>query len=129
MVGHADKLVNWINNKIIQEMTLREKQSIFLLNFAKLIIWVNEQGWQVTAGELLRTKEQQDIYMKTGVSKTSNSRHLVKMAGDLSLFIDGVYQTNKEPYKPLAEYWKSLHPDNVAGYDWGWDAPHFEMKP
>ena len=109
-------------------MTLHDKQSIFLLNFAKLIIWINEQGWQVTAGELLRTQAQQDIYVNEGLSKTKDSRHMVKLAGDLNLFIGGVYQQTKAPYEPLAKYWKSLHPDNVAGYDFGWDANHFEMS-
>ena len=36
--------------------------------------------------------------------------------------------TNTASYKPLAEYWKSLHEDNVSGYDWGLDGNHFEMK-
>lgn len=110
-------------------MTLREKQSLFLFNAAKLIQWAFDNGFELTAGELLRTPEQQEIYLKTGRSKTSNSRHLQKLAIDLNLFIDGKYKTDKESYAPLAEYWKSLHPDNVAGYDWGWDANHFEMKP
>ncbi len=110
-------------------MTLREKQSTFILNVAKLIIWANERGYALTGGELLRTPEQQEIYIKTGKSKTNNSRHLQKLAIDLNLFIGGIYRTDKESYKPLADYWKSLHPDNVAGYDWDWDANHFEMKP
>lgn len=110
-------------------MTLREKQSLFAVNAAKLILWVHEHGHDVTLGEALRTPEQQAIYLKTGKSKTANSKHLQKLAIDLNLFIGGVYRTDKEAYKPMAEYWKSLHPDNVAGYDWGWDANHFEMKP
>jgi len=77
---------------------------------------------------LLRTKEQQEIYFNEGKSKTMNSKHLSRLAIDLNLFVYGVYQTDKEAYKPLAEYWKTLHPDNRAGYDWGWDANHFEMK-
>ncbi len=109
-------------------MRLSRKQGIFLLNVAKLIQYVSEQGWWVTGGELLRTKEQQKIYFDNGKSKTMRSKHRSKLAIDLSLFVGGEYQTKKEPYKPLADYWKSLHPNNVAGYDWGWDANHFEMK-
>ena len=108
-------------------MTLSEKQSIFALNFAKLILWINDQGWTVTVGEVLRTPEQEEIYFSTGKSKTKDSKHLLKLAGDLNLFVNGVYQTTKNSYKPLAEYWKSLNPLNKAGYDWGWDANHFEM--
>lgn len=111
-----------------KKMTLRERQSLFIRNFAKLVLWTFENGFEVTAGELLRTEEQQQIYRKKGLSKAERSRHQDKLAGDLNLFVGGVYQTTKEPYRPLADYWKSLHPDNVAGYDWGWDANHFEMK-
>lgn len=109
-------------------MTLREKQSIFLNNFAKLIIWAFANGYEVTAGELHRTDEQHAFNLKKGTTKASRSKHQDRLAGDLNLFIKGVYQTTREPYKPLAVYWKSLHPNNVAGYDWGWDANHFEMK-
>ena len=107
---------------------MRKKQSIFLKNFALLILWAFDQGYELTAGELLRPLEMQQLYVKQGKSKTLKSQHLNKLAGDLNLFIDGVYKTDRESYKPLAEYWKSLDPNNVAGYDWGWDANHFEMK-
>ena len=109
-------------------MTLREKQSIFLKNVALLISWAFDNGFELTGGELQRTREQQEVYVNEGLSKTMNSQHLKKLAIDLNLFVNGKYQRNREAYRPLAEYWKSLHPDNVAGYDWGWDANHFEMK-
>ena len=108
---------------------MRKKQSIFILNVAKLIAWAFEQGYELTVGEAYRTEEQQAIYLQNGKSKAQRSRHQDKLAIDLNLFIDGVYRTDKEAYKPLADYWKSLNVDNVAGYDWGWDANHFEMKP
>jgi hypothetical protein len=109
-------------------MSLRERQSKFLKNFAKLILWAFENGYEVTAGELFRTDEQHAINVKKGLSKAARSKHQDRLAGDLNLFINGKYQTTREPYKPLADYWKSLDPNNVAGYDWGWDANHFEMK-
>ena len=107
---------------------LRVLQSIFLLNVAKLIIWAFDNGFQLTAGELMRSQEQQDIYYNDGRSKVVHSRHQDRLAIDLNLFIKGVYQTNRAAYEPLALYWKSLDEDNIAGYDWGWDANHFEMK-
>ena len=110
-------------------MPLRDKQSKFLINLAKLILWVNEQpGWQLTGGELYRPQEMQDIYVAQGKSKTKNGKHPQRLACDLNLFINGVFQTEREAYKLLAEYWKSLDADNVAGYDWGFDANHFESK-
>ena len=131
---------------VLQVQLLKEKQSIFILNVAKLIIKAYElPGYELTLGEGLRTSDQQMLYfegytlikigsdLKLAVaprkSKTMNSRHIQKLAIDLNLFVNGEYRTDKEAYKPLAEYWRSLHPDNVSGYDWGWDFNHFEMKP
>jgi len=109
-------------------MTLSQTQRIFALNVAKLIQFIYDNGMECTLGEVLRTVEQQKIYLAAGATKTLNSAHLKKLAIDIQLFVNGVYATDNEAYKPLAEYWKSLHPSNVAGYDWGWDAGHFEMK-
>lgn len=122
---------------------MKEKQFIFIQNVAKLITWAFEKGYQLTIGEALRTQDQQLLYfegltpVKTGghviLAKTNRktqtlaSKHLDKLAIDLNLFINGVYRTDKESYKELAEYWKSLHHENVSGYDWGWDANHFQM--
>lgn len=125
-------------------MSLRKKQSIFALNVAKLIIKAYELGYEITLGEVLRTKDQQTLYfegytlMKIGSdlklaktspkSKTMNSKHLLKCAVDINLFKDGKYLTDKESFKPLAEFWKSLNPKNDCGYYWSFDANHFEMK-
>ena len=57
-------------------MSLVREQAAFLLDVAKLINFATEQGFVVTGGELFRTAEQQQIYMKTGRSKTMNSLHL-----------------------------------------------------
>ena len=125
-------------------MTLREKQSLFLNNVSKLITWAFENGYQLTIGEGLRTSEQQLLYFEgysiqkigSGLhfvqtarkTKTMDSKHLNKLAIDLNLFIDGIYQSDSKAYKPLAEYWKSLNPANDAGYFWGWDGNHFQMN-
>lgn len=114
--------------EVEKPLTLRQKQSVFLNNIAKLISWATAQGYQLTAGEMWRSDQQQALYKKQGLTKASRSKHQDRLAFDINLFINGVYQTGREAYKPLADYWKSLHPDNVAGYDWGWDANHFEMK-
>lgn len=109
-------------------MKLSQKQGIFAVNFAKLILFIESKGWYCTVSWVYRPDDIQDEMFRNGLSKTRESQHELKLAGDLNLFVDGVYRTDKEAYKPLADYWKSLHPDNVAGYDWGWDGNHFEMK-
>ena len=120
----SDKL----KEPLINMASLSDKQWIFLQNVCKLIDFAYATGYKLTGGELFRPKEMQEIYVQQGKSKTLEGQHGKRMAIDLNLFIDGVYRTDREAYKVLAEYWKTLHPDNVAGYDWGWDANHFEMK-
>lgn len=107
---------------------MRQKQAIFIRNLAKLILWAFDQGYELTIGEAYRTQEQQDIYLKTGKTKVKHSKHQDRLAVDLNLFINGEFIITRDPYEPLVKYWKSMHPDNIAGYDWGWDANHFEMK-
>lgn len=127
-------------------MKLSEKQRIFTRNIGCLIEFAYDQGFELTFGEAHRTQDQIllnfygysvvrheaigiKLKKRKRTSKTLNSRHGQRLAVDFNLFVDGEYVTDKEPYKPLADYWKTLHDDNVAGYDWGWDANHFEMKP
>ena len=124
-------------------MTLRQRQSIFAKNISLLIVWAYENGYEITLGEARRTFSQQLLYFygysvkringilklsKTRrATKTMNSFHLKKLALDMNVFIDGKYRTDKEAFKPLAEKWRSMHPKNVSGYDWGWDLNHFQM--
>lgn len=105
-------------------------QNLFLTNLAKLIQYAQTlPGYHITGGELTRPPEMQAIYKRRGLSMTTSSQHLVRLAIDLNVFINGEYQTGREAYKPLADFWVSLDPRNKAGYHWGWDANHFEMKP
>ena len=110
-------------------MKLSEKQAIFSLNIAKLILQAKEIfNIDITLGEAYRTKEQQNIYYLQGLTKTTQSRHQLRLAIDLNIFINGQWKTDKESYKYLALIWKNLHPLNDCGYFWGWDISHFEMK-
>ena len=92
-----------------------------------LILWAYRNGYELTLGEAYRTKEQQAIYVKAGLSKTMNSKHLDRLATDLNAFKNGEYLTDSDSYKPLGDYWKSLDPECVWGGDWGWDANHFQF--
>lgn len=118
-------------------LTLRQRQSVFALNLAKLITWAYEQGYEVTLGEVLRTKEQQALYLQQGRSRTASSQHLKKLAADLHLFRDGKLLETAAGHKPLGAYWVRLHPDNRWGGDFrrdgdrttddAWDGNHYEM--
>lgn len=108
-------------------MSLITAQAAFLLDVCKLIQFASEQGFVITAGELYRTPEQQEIYMQTGRSQTMNSLHLRRLAVDLNIFRDGALIGSKATLAPLGAYWESLHPLN----SWGGngkklvDTPHF----
>lgn len=112
-------------------MTLSEKQQLFVLNVAKLIQKADSFGIKLTFGEAFRTIEQQEIYVRTGKSKTMNSRHLQRLAVDFNFFINGKLVYDKAKIASLGAYWESLHVNNKWGGNFvGFtDVPHFEMAP
>jgi len=112
--------------------SLIPEQAAFLLDFGKLIIYCTEvMGLTVTSGELLRPVEMQQIYVKTGRSKTMASNHLRKLAGDLNFFDkNGKYICTVEALKDAGKYWESLNPKNRWGGNFKnfKDVPHFERN-
>lgn len=108
-------------------MSLVQTQAEFLLHMGELVRRATEMGFVVTAGELYRTPEQQELYVKTGRSQTMNSLHLQRLAVDLNFFKDGKLVGSKAELAPLGAFWESLHPMN----SWGGngkklvDTPHF----
>ena len=108
-------------------MSAVSEQAAFLLDMGRLVLKATELGFQVTAGELYRTPEQQQIYVRTGRSRTMQSIHLQRRAVDLNFFKGGKLVYDKAALAPLGAYWESLHPWN----SWGGngvklvDVPHF----
>lgn len=112
-------------------MTLSEQQQTFATNVGRLILKAEEFGIKLTLGEAFRTREQQEIYVKQGKSKTLNSRHLQRLAIDFNFFINGKLVYDKAKIAGLGAYWESLHTSNKWGGNFvGFtDVPHFEMVP
>ncbi len=110
-------------------MTLREKQSVFAVNVARLIEHVDTLGYSCTLGEVLRTPEQAAIYAQEGKG-ILDSQHCKKLAIDIQLFdAHGKYLSDAKWYVDLAKFWESLHPENRSGIHFKrMDACHFEMK-
>jgi hypothetical protein len=109
-------------------MKLSEKQAIFTLNTAKLILWADAQGYKLTYGEAYRPKEMAEIYYQRGIG-IKNSQHGKRLAVDFNLFCNGRYMTDSESYARLGIAWQKLHEDNR----WGGNFPdpdgnHFEMQ-
>ena len=112
-------------------MTLVLQQAEFLRHVCLLIDHATQAGFVVTGGELRRTVEQQQLYVKAGRSTTMNSNHLRGCAIDLNFFLDGKLCYDTEKLRPLGEFWQSLHPKNSWGGFWNSfkDVPHFERRP
>lgn len=118
-------------------MSLREEQSYFAKDVQKLLEFIHGLGFDVTFGEVLRTEEQQALYISQGKSKTSNSMHLKKCAIDLNIFRDGILMAGKD-LKDFGTYWESLNEKNRWGGSWRGliesgkssfrDEPHYERN-
>lgn len=119
-------------------MTLGQHQEAFTADLIKLISYaITEHGYGVHIGEVQRTAEQQDIYVRTGRSKTRNSMHLKKCAADLFFVKQGKLATRAET-KVLGDFWECLSPLNRWGGSWRGlldsgkssfvDVPHFERS-
>ncbi|UAN53713.1 M15 family metallopeptidase [Serratia sp. JSRIV002] len=107
-------------------MTLSEKQQLFTKLIAQLILWADEKGYRLTFGEAYRTPEQAALNAKSGKG-IANSLHTQRLAVDLNLFKNGIYQTDSAAYKELGLYWESL------GGAWGGrfsrpDGNHFSLE-
>lgn len=92
-------------------MTLGQKQRLFSKLIAELVLWAYEQGYEVTVGDFYRDPR---AFGKFGFKHQngygrSSSNHKRRLAGDLNLFIDGVYQRSTEAHRPLGEKWESMH--------------------
>lgn len=111
-------------------MSLRTEQEAFLLDIIKLIQFSYTKGFTVTPGEFLRPVEMQEIYVKSGRSKTFDSYHLKRLAADLNMFLDGAYICDKKILQEVGDYWESLSPKNSWGGNWNIfkDVPHFERR-
>ena len=111
-------------------MSLVNEQAAFLDDVCKLLAKAKALGFVVTGGELYRTPEQQEIYLKTGRSKTMASNHLKRCAVDLNFFKDGKLVWDKAQIAPLGAYWESLNPKNRWGGNFRSlvDVPHFERN-
>ena len=109
-------------------MTLRSEQSAFALDLMHFLLWASEQGYEYTLGEVQRTPEQQQLYVKTGRSKTMNSMHLHKCAADIFFFKQGRLLATQSELQPLGNAWEKISTKNQWGGNWKSfkDTPHFQ---
>ena len=109
-------------------MTLREAQSAFAKQFAEFVVWLYEQGYEVTFGEAQRTDEMAELYLKQGKSKSGkNSLHCKKLAFDIFIFKDGKLLEDKASLSDIGAKWESMDAMNSWGgfFKGFYDYPHF----
>lgn len=84
-------------------MTLRQKQSIFAFNVARLILFMNESGYEFTLGDARRSIEEAQRLGK------ADSLHTKQLAIDINLFKDGKYLSSTESHRIFGEWWERQH--------------------
>lgn len=90
-------------------MKLGDKQRLFSMLLAELVLWAYDNGYEVTFGDFYRDSR---VFGPVGVKKaysSANSCHKSRLAADLNLFKDGKYLTKTEDHRPLGEIWESKH--------------------
>jgi len=87
--------------KTRKKLTLRQKQSIFARLIANLIIYAYDEGYEITLGHALRSREE------AGRLGMRNSLHTLKLAIDLNLFLNGKYLSSTKSHLPLGLWWEA----------------------
>jgi hypothetical protein len=109
--------------------TLRQKQTRFALAVAHLIQKADELGYEMTIGEVERSKAQASANAASGAG-ISSSLHCERLAIDLHLFKNGRYITDNLGHSELGRWWKSLNPDHRWGGDFAKkDFNHYSLSP
>lgn len=102
------------------EMGLRDKQAKFTVMLAKLIIYADSLGYELTMG---RGYASEAANKADGGHERSN--HLNRLAIDLNLFKDNRYLVSTADHRELGEYWE------VMGGTWGGrfnDGNHYSIE-
>ena len=112
-------------------MTLAQKQQKFAVLVARLILEAKRLGYAVTFGEAYRSAEEAARMARTGKG-IKWSLHILRLAVDLNLFIDGVYQKDSAAYEPLGFWWEE---QSLPGLTCAWggdfkkpDGNHFSVE-
>jgi hypothetical protein len=119
-------------------VTLREQRCTFARLLVELLIWIEEQGWQVALdeGKIFQKRKVTDDdgirYTMFDSMHASRSYHYSGLAQDLLLYddLDGdgddddyVRDGSDPRWFAISQRWESMHPLCVSGIRWR-DANH-----
>jgi hypothetical protein len=86
-----------------KKMTLREKQSKFVIMVAKLILFAYDKGYELTFGE---------GYDDDGVGHMKGSVHYVRLGQDLNAFLNDVWLDKgpemEKAFGLMHDFWDTL---------------------
>ena len=110
-------------------MSLSNTQQQFTVSLAKLILFADSKGYDLTVGDAYRDPRVHGEFGTKRAYGAASSVHKKRLASDLNLFVDGKYITDGEhpAYIELGEFWEAVHP--LAR--WGGrfkDANHFSFE-
>jgi hypothetical protein len=109
-------------------MTLGDAQRAFTRHLATLLTWARDHDYAVTVGDAYRSAEEAARLTALGVG-VLESPHRRRLAIDLNLFLEGVYQTSTDAYLPLGVVWEALGPEcRWGGRFTRADGNHFEVR-
>lgn len=109
-------------------MTLRQKQSVFVVLVADLIRHAAALDYDLTFGDAYRSPAEAARLAKAGKGIKA-SLHCQRLAIDLNLFKDGHFLTSTEAHRPLGEWWER---QSTATYQCCWggrfgDGNHYSI--
>jgi hypothetical protein len=108
-------------------MTVSEKRRLLAKLLPRLLDFIYERGDECEINEVVRTQAQAQANAASGAG-IANSLHLLGLAVDLLMFVEGEYSTKLEDYRAAGEFWKTLDPLCCWGGDFSKpDADHFSI--
>jgi hypothetical protein len=104
----------------------------FSLDISKLIQFINQYDnghYSCALGEVERSlaEAEKNATEHKGIV---HSLHILGLAADIHIYLDGVYLSNGSDYKFAGDYWKSLDSLNCSGGDFKTnpDGNHFSQS-
>ena len=119
---------------ILSQRSLKNLEGVHadLVRVVERALEITTVDFVVTEG--LRSAERQEQLVKSGASKTKNSRHLTGHAVDVAAWVDGKVSWNWKYYDDIASAFKEAAKELSIEVEWGgdWksfkDGPHFQLS-